>query len=319
MKKIAFAFSLFCLQFGFAQLVTTNIDFNNYISPTDNDLVNNFKIIAPIDYEVVAYGSGYNVKTPLQGTMVLPLVYCSKYQGIDNETMKISIDFRYEYWIGIDESIAVGIGLYGENNNGILGTSISQRKLYIAGLIDMAPNDFPMGVGSSYFPDYNWYRLLFEVTKIETGKYLISSKIYKLGFDGLSSPILMGTLTKTGYNYNFGPDKRVTVRIAGGKRGDVTHLDNFSIYGFKNGTACPNLSTKEIVAEKKNIYPNPTSNYINFDAAASKVELYSLTGALINIFDYPNGKIDISHVDKGMYVLKIYTKNGIVTEKIIKQ
>ena len=73
-------------------------------------------------------------------------------------------------------------------------------------------------------------------------KFSVSSKIYDIGTDGTSSPVLKVTNTKEGFNYNFNSTNNINIHIVGGWWGDVKYLDNFKIYGFKNGSNCSNLS-----------------------------------------------------------------------------
>ena len=64
-------------------------------------------------------------------------------------------------------------------------------------------------------------------------------------------------------------------------------------------------------------YPNPTQGLINIkEINLLKVDIYSTDGVLIESF-YDN-KIDINHLPNGMYILSIYSKNGILKkEKIL--
>lgn len=65
------------------------------------------------------------------------------------------------------------------------------------------------------------------------------------------------------------------------------------------------------------IFPNPTSNYINFvidEATNYEVEIYSIQGLMIkrySIYEY-NSIIDVSDFDKGIYLMKIKNKNNNV-------
>jgi len=66
------------------------------------------------------------------------------------------------------------------------------------------------------------------------------------------------------------------------------------------------------------IYPNPAYNniYINHDLTNYIVELYDISGKLMN--SYKNQSlIDISNYDKGIYVIKILSKDKLYSHKII--
>ncbi len=67
------------------------------------------------------------------------------------------------------------------------------------------------------------------------------------------------------------------------------------------------------------IYPNPTSELISITTsqAVNKIELYDLTGRLLNTTNYLT--LDFSKLTVGQYILKIHLKTGeIIERKIIK-
>ncbi len=86
-----------------------------------------------------------------------------------------------------------------------------------------------------------------------------------------------------------------------------------------------NLSTLSInevnLADIFSFYPNPANNFIiisNTEWIKSKT-LYSITGQLVKKDINQNEKIDISHLQKGVYLLEIETTNNQkVMKKIVK-
>jgi len=76
----------------------------------------------------------------------------------------------------------------------------------------------------------------------------------------------------------------------------------------------------EVIANQLSIFPNPTKDeiFIKSDLQIEKVEIYSLAGSLLlskNDFD---GKISVSALSKGIYLLKVYTDKGLTIRKIVK-
>ena len=72
------------------------------------------------------------------------------------------------------------------------------------------------------------------------------------------------------------------------------------------------------------VYPNPTTNSITIDAVElMSVSIFNNTGKLVLKNDYPDrrGKVrlDLKNLSKGNYFLKVVTKRGTKTEKIIVQ
>ena len=82
------------------------------------------------------------------------------------------------------------------------------------------------------------------------------------------------------------------------------------------------LSTENNSISNFNIYPNPTSNYIEINAKQqpiSDIKIYDLSGKLLISNSYKsifNVNVDISNFSKGIYILKL---NNQFVSKIIKK
>lgn len=82
------------------------------------------------------------------------------------------------------------------------------------------------------------------------------------------------------------------------------------------------LSVGDNLADLVNIYPNPATTIVNIDAPAS-VEILGATlfdvlgkntGVSLN-----NGTIDVSNLSRGVYILKVQSAKGTLTQKLIKR
>ena len=82
---------------------------------------------------------------------------------------------------------------------------------------------------------------------------------------------------------------------------------------YQNTTA----STEDVFANKFSVYPNPSSDVLNIrtDEPIEKVELYNTIGQLIVAKKTTN--INISSINIGVYILKIYSGNRIVIKKVM--
>jgi hypothetical protein len=81
-----------------------------------------------------------------------------------------------------------------------------------------------------------------------------------------------------------------------------------------NGT----LGVKEgRTAAKLVIYPNPVADkvYIRGEKV-SEVEMYSMDGKKLNVNLSGDQSIEVSHLPKGVYLLKLKIKNEITTRKL---
>ena len=82
---------------------------------------------------------------------------------------------------------------------------------------------------------------------------------------------------------------------------------------YQNTTA----STEDVFANKFSVYPNPSSDVLNIrtNEPIDKVELYNTIGQLIVAKKTTN--VNISSINIGVYILKIYSGNRIVTKKVM--
>ena len=82
---------------------------------------------------------------------------------------------------------------------------------------------------------------------------------------------------------------------------------------YQNTTA----STEDVFANKFSVYPNPSSDVLNIrtNEPIDKVELYNTIGQLIVAKKTTN--VNISSINIGVYILKIYSGKRIVTKKVM--
>jgi len=68
------------------------------------------------------------------------------------------------------------------------------------------------------------------------------------------------------------------------------------------------------------LFPNPAKDklYITAESPINKVEIYTLAGSLLVSENNSAGIIDVSSLAKGIYMVKIYTMQGVATMKMIK-
>lgn len=69
------------------------------------------------------------------------------------------------------------------------------------------------------------------------------------------------------------------------------------------------------------IYPNPTSNqlYIESDLSKFEITIIDFTGKTIKTIKQNTNFVDITDLSNGIYFIKVFTVNGTITKKFIKQ
>ncbi|WP_288436570.1 T9SS type A sorting domain-containing protein [uncultured Chryseobacterium sp.] len=96
----------------------------------------------------------------------------------------------------------------------------------------------------------------------------------------------------------------------------VKSIDASKVYS--DASTQDTLGTADITYDQQLvIYPNPVSDkvYIRGEKV-SEAEMYAMDGRKINISVNGDQSIDVSHVPKGVYILKLKIKNEITTRKL---
>ena len=98
---------------------------------------------------------------------------------------------------------------------------------------------------------------------------------------------------------------------------DAGENDGYPYLLMKNVTT----GLADILSEKWQIYPNPVKSelFISSDFPVTKAEIYSITGALLISEMNITGKINVSTLSPGVYMLMIYTNSGVVAKKVVKE
>ncbi|WP_395053930.1 T9SS type A sorting domain-containing protein [Flavobacterium sp.] len=96
-------------------------------------------------------------------------------------------------------------------------------------------------------------------------------------------------------------------------------LNGNSIPDYLDNLVSGNLSVLEILNSKFKIYPNPTSNFIEFETSSSfNLKIINTKGQIINSVENCKNKIDISYLESGIYFFKIEFENNFIIKKVVK-
>ncbi|WP_228452049.1 T9SS type A sorting domain-containing protein [Chryseobacterium sp. G0186] len=98
----------------------------------------------------------------------------------------------------------------------------------------------------------------------------------------------------------------------------VKSIDASQVYS--EASTLGTLSTRENNTNIENqlvVYPNPTSDKVYIKGEkVSEAEVYSMEGRKLNVILNRDQSIDVSHLPKGVYLLKLKIKNQITTKKL---
>jgi hypothetical protein len=77
------------------------------------------------------------------------------------------------------------------------------------------------------------------------------------------------------------------------------------------------LNINDFENYKAILYPNPTNGILNVgNDNLNKILIFDISGKQIKVFE-PKNQIDLSDMSKGIYLIKLISDEGILTDKII--
>ena len=81
-----------------------------------------------------------------------------------------------------------------------------------------------------------------------------------------------------------------------------------------------NVGVEESELPQLNVFPNPTSGsvFIEIEETVDRVEVLNMNGVAMPA-SLEGNHVDLKHLSDGVYILKVYTEQGVVTQKVVKQ
>lgn len=195
------------------------------------------------------------------------------------------------------------------NLKDIQGNNISELKCSLYGKRICIVNDMQINGVSGFlwtnaeiFIDYNTKNVFYHIPSLNYMHY--SSINSSLPIDELSLSFNMNDFIVTG--------------------GSALRFDNFQMDAI---TTLPTyLNVDEFIAEKFNIYPNPTNDIINVtstdDVVINKIVVHDLSDKKLKELSYKGTndvQINMQDLSQGIYLLTLKTNKGTIVKKIIKK
>ena len=206
-------------------------------------------------------------------------------------------------------------------NDGTISPGLSLGSL--PGTLTIEGN-FKSSSSSDYLIDINGHTQGTEHDAIQIlgnaseGNAIFEGTIYvTLGFEpSINDEFIIATTTGTITNCNL--TSPTTASFNGNTYTfDVTCRNNNEVVL----TVVNPLSVNEFDTETISIYPNPTKNLLFIDNVKNKVEtveVISASGQVILRQKLNGNSISISNLSEGIYFIKMYSKQSVITKKFIK-
>ena len=100
----------------------------------------------------------------------------------------------------------------------------------------------------------------------------------------------------------------------GGPAGDNSNILSVDTFSYTNST----LAVSDAANSKLAVYPNPTSDFLNFSGKVSSVQVFDAAGKIVKV-EVVNNIADVRNLAKGVYFVKYSTDKGTQMQKIIKK
>lgn len=325
-----------------SQIITENVNFNNYTSSTSNDLTNNFifstfaapNFLTQSNSGGITGGALITTNTNNWGNDIIK--YCSTYKNLINSMIETSICFKFNSaFVNPNASErAIAIWMYGDSPNHNICFHLDYGNTNIKSIIITGYNYTPNQPPYITLINGHWYKFVGQYIPLGGNfgdEVSVKAEVFDLGLNGTSLPTSIGNLTASIYDINLVSSTKYILGISGAKWGGSQYLDNFTFKGEKQGSICSGLDINQnVVKNNITVYPNPAKDKLTIDFG----DMMNIEGFEMQIFNSIGQKISSNTIDKkefeislkdlnakGIYYLKIFDKNQniIQIEKILLQ
>jgi hypothetical protein len=312
MKQLTLLSALLFISFNtaFSQSIIETVQFDYYVSSTDNDFVNHFTGGAGLTQITTNGITG--------GCLVMPTtlnwgndnaIYCSKYVAADSSTTSTRISFKYDTTqintSNSDRAVSIFLRPNADFNHYIIASVNYNKRLQI--LTYSWANSPPL----LNLQQDHWYQFLLNTSFVaDSPSYQIniSAMVNDLGLTGQFPPIPVGFSNGTIYDSLFYGDTAVQVSIIGASWGGAKYLDNFHFEGIKSNDSC-SFTTAMAVNEADEFKAIVADNriIINNNSTMLTSEIYSMAGQKMMFTLSPpgNSSFSIAELPVGIYLLHV--------------
>ncbi|WP_234111741.1 T9SS type A sorting domain-containing protein [Chryseobacterium sp. R2A-55] len=102
----------------------------------------------------------------------------------------------------------------------------------------------------------------------------------------------------------------------------ITKGDTTNLYYIKTVYDTTNLATENATKDLEiAIYPNPATHtvFLKYDSEIQNISIFSMNGNLVKNINGNAKSVDVSNLTPGIYIIKMVTKQGVMTRKLIKK
>ncbi len=301
--------------------VTENVQFDSYVSPTNNDLTNHFYGILQGLVAVPIGGiTGGCLQSPDSNNWGNDNSrYCSKILSTPDFTSVITMCFKYDSTMvmpGFGERAAsIWMVPHTDPNHYAVFSVTNQKKIAI-----LTYGAFSESSVMNLQHDH-WYQ--FFATYLPdvavNGQMLLLGELMDLGTSGTAPPILVTSqyqITNDTILYN---DDAIEVSITGARKGGGAYIDNFEFQSFKSADSCLTSEVNDILNDEFKIYLQMDKLIISGNNILYRNCFMSdAVGCIVkkSVLDSENS-IDVSDLRDGVYCVSFVQDGFTISKKIL--
>src|SRR5688572_1175840 len=227
----------------YSQTVIEYVSFDTYVSPTDNDFVNNFNNGTGL-IQITTNGiTGGCLTTPLTvGWGNDNAIYCSKYLNALNISVT-RLSFKYDTTqinpVNYDRSVSIFLRPSADFNHYVIASITHDSKIQIISY--SMTNNMPV----INLLHNHWYEFILTTDIVTASPNWIMNayaQVNDLGLTGQTPPIPNGSSTISFSDSIFTIDPAVEVSFTATQWGGAKYVDNFRFQGMKSLDSCDALS-----------------------------------------------------------------------------
>lgn len=307
-----------------AQIVSETVDFDTYISTTDNDFVNRFDNGIGMNQIQTNGITGGCLETPQTISWGNDnAVYCTRFRGVIGDTYITGICFKYDTSqfnnINYDRAASLWMKPYVDPNHYIIASVLDTRRIQIVSY--SATGTSPI----MQLLQGHWYNLLLTteftggVTADEIG---INAQVNDLGVTGTDPPLPVSFTNTTLHDSIMIADTSIEVSITGTSWGGAQYLDNFRFDGMKSYDNCISTRVDEFASENiQTFVSGSVLTVVTGNIESGIIEIHDVQGKKMAEKKITSEKttFDISGIPPGVYFLSIENEKHLLTRKFILQ
>jgi hypothetical protein len=300
-----------------------SVNFNSYISATNNDLKNKFIGSYSLVQQTTGGITGGSVLPQSTATPYNNAVYNKKYNYATAHPTIVSVCFKYNSAAATNSAVGPQVGLTLEIDSST--TIYSFITAYVS-------YDSPFGcslsiTGLSYSDNSvqfnlsttNWYKLVLQANQISSSSSNVTASVYNLGASGTSAPSLVETMNTTVPTNDVATPKTYMIAtMNGGADGGTVVLDNFNVSGYYYRTAVEDIRLSSHLT-----IPSVVTSTLSIKCDLNddlEYAIYDINGKMAKKGKFIlNAAVDISDIVASNYILKIVSGGYTYSQKFIKQ